>query len=75
MEAHSPEEVAFLLTELVLELERVRPCASPFGPTVEEIRNDISLACGRIATRIESFNLASNSRILAYSRSVLRRAT
>jgi hypothetical protein len=75
LEARSPEEVAFLLTELVLELERVRPCASPFGPTVEEIRNDISLACGRIATRIESFNLASNSRILAYSRSVLRRAT
>ena len=75
LEARSPEEMAFLLTELVLELERVRPCASPFGPTVEEIRKDITLACNRIGTRIESINLAENSRILAYSRSVLRRSS
>jgi hypothetical protein len=73
-EARSPEETAFLLTELSLELRRVRPSESPFGPTPEEVQAAIDEVCIRIATKIDAINLDESSRIFVYARTVLRRA-
>ena len=75
IEARSLEERVFLLTELALELERVRPCESPFGPTAEDVRQEIRQVCVRIGAKIEMVELPQSSRIRSYAKNAFKRST
>lgn len=73
-ESPSPEERAFLLAELALELSRVRPCSSSGCLQAREVRSGIEKALERLEARSADPTAAVDRNLAEYVRLAFREA-